>query len=167
MAGQTLLNIGIVLMLILIEGLFVAAEIALVSLREGQVRALAESGRRGAIVARLVSEPNRFLAAVQIGVTTTALLSSAFGAVTLSDEAKNFLIDHGWSDGLAAATGVIGVTLIITFVMNGLTAPVAVMGTFELRDGKIVAWRDYFDMGLTTKMMSGEDVDAAVLPVIA
>ncbi len=54
-----------------------------------------------------------------------------------------------------------------TFVMNGLTAPVAVMGTFELRDGKIVAWRDYFDMGLTTKMMSGEDVDAAVLPVIA
>jgi len=54
-----------------------------------------------------------------------------------------------------------------TFVMNGLTAPVAVMGTFELRDGKIVAWRDYFDMGLTTKMMSGEDVDASVLPVIA
>jgi len=54
-----------------------------------------------------------------------------------------------------------------TFVMNGLTAPVPVMGTFELRDGKIVAWRDYFDMGLTTKMMSGDDVDAAVLPVIA
>ena len=54
-----------------------------------------------------------------------------------------------------------------TFVMNGLTAPVAVMGTFDLRDGKIVAWRDYFDMGLTTKMMSGDDVDAAVLPVIA
>ena len=41
------------------------------------------------------------------------------------------------------------------------------MGTFELRDGKIAAWRDDFDMGLTTKMMSGEDVDAAVLPVIA
>ncbi len=116
MAGATLINIGIVLLLILIEGLFVATEIALVSLREGQVRALAESGRRGAIVARLVSDPNRFLAAVQIGVTTTALLSSAFGAVTLSDEAKTFLVDHGWSDGLAAATGVVGVTLLITFV---------------------------------------------------
>jgi putative hemolysin len=115
-AGQTLLNIGIVLLLIIIEGLFVAAEIALVSLREGQVRSLAESGRRGAAVARLVQDPNRFLAAVQIGVTTTALLSSAFGAVTLSDEAKTFLIHHGWSDGLAAATGVVGVTLIITFV---------------------------------------------------
>ena len=53
---------------------------------------------------------------MQIGVTSTALLSTAFGAVTLSDEAKNFLIDHGWSDGLAAATGVVGVTLIISFV---------------------------------------------------
>jgi putative hemolysin len=115
-AGRTLLNIGIVLLLILIEGLFVAAEIALVSLREGQARSLAESGRRGAVVAKLVADPNRFLAAVQIGVTTTALLSSAFGAVTLSDEAKKFLIHHGWSDGLAAATGVIGVTLVITFV---------------------------------------------------
>ena len=48
-----------------------------------------------------------------------------------------------------------------TFTINGAKAPVAVMGTFDLRDGKIVAWRDYFDMGLTTKMMSGEDVDAA------
>src|ERR1700710_430750 len=110
------LNFAIVLVLILIEGVFVGAEIALVSLREGQVRALAESGRRGAAVAKLVSDPNRFLAAVQIGVTSTALLSSAFGAVTLSEEAKTFLIDHGWSDGLASATGVVGVTLIISFV---------------------------------------------------
>jgi putative hemolysin len=114
--GQTLLNIGIVLVLILIEGVFVAAEIALVSLRESQVRALAETGRRGAAVAKLVSDPNRFLAAVQIGVTSTALLSSAFGAVTLSEDAKRFLVRHGWGDGLASATGIVGVTLIISFV---------------------------------------------------
>jgi putative hemolysin len=115
-AGQTLLYIGIVLLLIAVEGVFVAAEIALVSLREGQVRALAETGRRGAAVAKLVSDPNRFLAAVQIGVTSTALLSSAFGAVTLSDEAKTALVNHGWGDGLANATGIVGVTLIISFV---------------------------------------------------
>lgn len=114
--GELLRNIGIVLALILIEGLFVAAEIALVSLREGQVRALAESGRRGAAAARLIGDPNRFLAAVQIGVTSTALLSSAYGAVTISDEVRDFLVEHGWSDGLAAATGVVGVTLVISFV---------------------------------------------------
>jgi limonene-1,2-epoxide hydrolase len=43
---------------------------------------------------------------------------------------------------------------------NGITAPVPVMGTFEVREGRIVAWRDYFDMGLTGKLMAGENVDA-------
>ena len=114
--GETLLNIGIVLLLVIIEGLFVAAEISLVSLREGQVRSLAEAGRRGAAVARLIRDPNRFLAAVQIGVTSTALLSSAYGAVTLSDEVKVYLVARGWGDGLAGAVGVVGVTLIISFV---------------------------------------------------
>ena len=114
--SHTLINVGVVLLLIIIEGVFVAAEIALVSLRESQVRALADTGRRGQIVARLVADPNRFLAAVQIGVTSTALLSSAFGAVTLSEEAKTFLVDHGWAHGLASAVGIIGVTLIISFV---------------------------------------------------
>ena len=116
MSGQRWLNIGIVLLLILIEGLFVAAEISLVSLRESQVRAMAETGRRGAIVARLVSDPNRFLAAVQIGVTSTALLSSAFGAVTLSGEAKHFLVATAGARGWPAPSGIVGVTLIISFV---------------------------------------------------
>ncbi len=115
--SATLINVGIVLLLILIEGVFVAAEIALVSLREGQVRTLADSGRRGGqAVAKLTNDPNRFLAAVQIGVTSTALLSSAYGAVTLSNEAKHELERHGMSSGLAGALGIIGVTLIISFV---------------------------------------------------
>jgi putative hemolysin len=114
--GRTLLNIGVVVLLIVIEGLFVAAEIALVSLRESQVQALAEKGRRGQAVAKLVRDPNRFLAAVQIGVTSTALLSSAFGAVTLSEQAKRWLIRNGVGTGLASVVGVVGVTLIISFV---------------------------------------------------
>jgi limonene-1,2-epoxide hydrolase len=40
---------------------------------------------------------------------------------------------------------------------------VPVMGTFEVRDGRIVQWRDYFDMGLTGKLLSGKDV-ATLLP---
>ncbi len=114
----TLASAAIVLALIIIEALFVASEIALVSLRDSQVRGIAQrSGRRGAAVAKLVSDPNRFLAVVQIGVTLTALLSSAYGAVTLSDTAKKALIGHvGMSDGLAGILGVIGVTLIISYV---------------------------------------------------
>ncbi len=54
----------------------------------------------GQRVAKLATDPNRFLAAVQIGVTSTALLSSAFGAVTLSDQAASGLrslgVAHDW-----------------------------------------------------------------------
>jgi putative hemolysin len=113
---STLLNVGIVLLLIVIEGLFVAAEIALVSLREGQVRTMSGQGRRGAAVARLAENPNRWLAAVQIGVTLTALLSSAFGAITLSNDAKDALVEAGVGPGLAGFLGVVGVTLVISFV---------------------------------------------------
>jgi limonene-1,2-epoxide hydrolase len=43
---------------------------------------------------------------------------------------------------------------------NGIMAPVPVMGTFETRGGVITVWRDYFDMGLTGRLMAGEDVGA-------
>ena len=46
---------------------------------------------------------------------------------------------------------------------NGVMAPVPVMGTFEVRDGRIVQWRDYFDMALTGRLMGGEDV-TSLLP---
>jgi len=46
---------------------------------------------------------------------------------------------------------------------NGVMAPVPVMGAFEVTDGRIVQWRDYFDMALVGKLMGGEDV-ASLLP---
>src|SRR5258708_3366737 len=110
------LNVAVVIVLILIEGVFVAAELALVSLREGQVRVLAGQGRRGLRVQKLVANPNRCPAAVQLGVTLTALLSSAFGAITLSDQAATGLENAGMAHTLAKVLGFLGVTLTITFV---------------------------------------------------
>src|SRR4051812_10465079 len=109
-------SVLVVLGLIVIEGVFVASEMALVTLREGQVRALAERGRRGQHVARLVENPNRFLSAVQIGVTTTALLSSAFGAVTLSDSLAGSLRNAGMGHDSASVLGFLIVTLLIAYV---------------------------------------------------
>jgi putative hemolysin len=114
--NPTIISCLVVLALILIEALFVASEIALVSLREAQVHEMAESGRRGAVVARLVRDPNRFLATVQIGVTLTALLSSAYGATTLSEDAKRALVSGGLSSGLAGFIGLVGVTMVISFI---------------------------------------------------
>ncbi len=114
--NSTIASSLVVLALIMIEGLFVAAEIALVSLREGQVQTIASSGKRGSTVARLVRDPNRFLATVQIGVTVTALLSSAYGATTLSEDAKRALVDAGLDSAIAGIIGLVGVTVIISFV---------------------------------------------------
>lgn len=115
--NSTWLSIGVVLLLIIIEAGFVAAEISLVSLREGQVRSLIETGgRRGRTVAHLVGDPNRFLGAVQLGVTLTALLAGAFGAITLSEHLRHGIEDaglHGWP---AHAIGFVGVELVITYL---------------------------------------------------
>ena len=62
---------------------------ALVSLREGQVRPLAQRGKRGQRAAKLAQDPNRFLSSVQIGVTVATLLSGAFGAATLADRLES------------------------------------------------------------------------------
>lgn len=43
-----------------------------------------------------------------------------------------------------------------TFQMGSKTASLPVMGTFEIRDGKIAAWRDYFDMAQITAMLSDD-----------
>ncbi len=84
-------DISIVFGIILVGGFFAAAEMALVSLREGQVRALAKRGKRGQRAAKLAQDPNRFLSAVQIGVTVATLLSGAFGAATLASDLDKIL----------------------------------------------------------------------------
>ena len=59
-------DLALVATLIMLGGLFVAAEIALVSLRESQIKAMSQRGKRGARVAALASNQTRFLAAIQV-----------------------------------------------------------------------------------------------------
>ena len=98
----TLANIGLVVVFVLIGGVFAAAEISLVSLRDGQARALSTRGKRGRIVAELNEDPNRFLAAVQVGVTLAGFLSAAFGGATLSGDLTPVLVDWGIPPGVAS-----------------------------------------------------------------
>ncbi|UPK76059.1 hemolysin family protein [Nocardioidaceae bacterium SCSIO 66511] len=123
--SDVLLNIGLIFCFIVIGGLFAAAEIALVSLREGQVRTLADRGRRGAAVARLASEPNRFLSAVQIGVTLAGFLSAAFGGATLADDLAPTFVDWGMSEGVASTVALILITIVISYFSIVLSELVA------------------------------------------
>jgi len=113
--GGLLFDLGVVTFFILLASIFVAAEIALISLREGQVKALAERGKRGARVAALTANPNRFLAAVQVGVTLSGFLSAAFGAERLGNYVIPRLIDAGLSQGVSETISLIGLTLIIAY----------------------------------------------------
>ncbi|WP_062344891.1 hemolysin family protein [Herbidospora yilanensis] len=109
-------NIALVLVFILIGGYFAAAEMALVSLRESQVRRLEKLGRRGARVAKLARDPNRFLSAVQIGVTVASMLSAAFGADTLAGELTPALEGWGLPESAAPLVALLVVTLAISYV---------------------------------------------------
>ena len=114
-SGSILAPIGLVAGLILLGALFVAAEIALISLRESQIKQLAQRGRRGVRVANVANNPNRLLAALQVGVTVTGFLSAALGAEKLGVYVIPWLEDAGLSNKSANTTSLIGVTLIIAY----------------------------------------------------
>ena len=115
-AGSIFAPIALVLFLIFLGSLFVAAEIALISLRESQVRQVALRGRRGAKVAKLHSNPTRLLAAVQVGVTLSGFLSAALGAEKLGQFVIPWLENRGLSDKSANTLSLIGLTLIIAYI---------------------------------------------------
>jgi putative hemolysin len=80
------LDLSIVLLLILLNGFFAMAEIALVSARNARLQPLATAGNAGAQTAiDLKADPSRLLSTVQIGVTLIAVLLGTFGEATLGD----------------------------------------------------------------------------------
>jgi len=113
--GGLIAALATVTALILLGSLFVAAEIALISLRESQIRQMATKGKRGKRVAALSENPNRFLAAVQVGITLCGFLSAALGAEKLGDYVIPWLEDLGISESLSSITSLIGLTVIIAY----------------------------------------------------
>lgn len=115
-SGSIFAPIALVLSLILLGALFVAAEIALISLRESQVKQMAIQGRRGARVAKLHTNPNRLLAAVQVGVTLSGFLSAALGAEKLGQYLIPWLEERGLESGTANTTSLVALTLVIAYI---------------------------------------------------
>ncbi|MDR2973380.1 MAG: hemolysin family protein [Propionibacteriaceae bacterium] len=108
-------NILLIAVFILLGGVFSAAEMALVSLRDSQVRQLATKGSRGKKVASLAANPNRFLSAIQVCITLSGFLSASFGAATLSDDMASWFLGWGMSDPVAHIVALIVVTVIISY----------------------------------------------------
>ena len=114
--NQIWINLLVVLFFVLLGGFFAAAELALVSLRENQVQRLAESSRRGRRLASLTADPNRFLAAVQVGVTLAGFVSAGFGAAQIAPELAQPLISAGLAEGVAQTLAFIVITVLIAYL---------------------------------------------------
>jgi putative hemolysin len=110
------IDIAIVFLFILIAAVFVAAEIALISLRESQVRQLETKGKRGARVAKLSSNPNRFLAAAQVGITFCGFLSAALGSERLGVRITPTIESLGFSPETSKTVALLTITVFISYI---------------------------------------------------
>jgi putative hemolysin len=109
-------DIALVIFFILIAAIFVAAEIALISLRESQVRQLESKGKRGARVAKLSTNPNRFLAAAQVGITFCGFLSAALGSERIGVRVEPKIEELGFSPGASKTISLVAITVVISYI---------------------------------------------------
>ena len=134
------IELGIVAVLIVINGLLSMSELAIVSSRPARLAGLVEknvTGSRRALA--LASNPGKFLSTVQIGITLIGVLSGAFSGATLGQRLTVFLTEQGVSKGLADTLGVGLVVSIITYA--SLIIGELVPKQIALRDPEAVAVR--------------------------
>jgi len=133
-------ELGIVAVLIVTNGLLAMSELAIVSSRPARLAALVEKNVRGSRRALvLASDPGKFLSTVQIGITLIGVLSGAFSGATLGQRLTALLLEFGWSQGVADAIGVGIVVTVITYA--SLIIGELVPKQIALRDPESVAVR--------------------------
>lgn len=106
-------QLALVAFLIVLNAAFAGSEIALISLREGQLARLEQRSAAGRALARLAGNPNRFLSTIQIGITLAGFLASATAAVALAEPLVEPLAFLG---GAARATSIFLITLVLAFL---------------------------------------------------
>jgi len=117
--GDYLFEVLFVFVLVLVNGYFAAAEIALISARRAALKQAADEGSAGAKAAiTLTEDPSRLLASIQIGITLVGFMASATAAVSLAKPLENWLASLGnpWLESVAAGASVLIVTLVISYV---------------------------------------------------
>ncbi len=111
-------EITILVFLILLNAFFAASEIALISLNDNKIKAMAESGHKKAkLLQQLLSEPSKFLATIQIGITLAGFLASAFAAETFAGGLASYLYALGvpLTEELLETISLIMITLVLSY----------------------------------------------------
>ena len=135
-----LLDIAIIIVLILLNGLLSMSELAVVSSRTARLKVMAADGSKGAAVAlRLAEHPGKFLSSAQVGISLIGVLSGAYSGATIGDRFTEWLLSQGVSQGLAPTIGVGSVVIVITYV--ALIVGELVPKQLALRDAERIAAR--------------------------
>lgn len=111
-------DVVLIIIFILLNGLFAASEIAVVTARKSRIKQLMEEGSKPAqILYRFKEEPDRFLATIQIGITLVSVLASAIGGAAAIKIIKPVIADIPYKPLAASSEAVsIGiVTVLITY----------------------------------------------------
>lgn len=110
-------EILIVIVLTVCNGLLSMSELAVVSSRPARLKVMAGEGNRGAATALgLAENPGKFLSSVQIGITLVGVLSGAFSGATLGNRLADLLEGRGLAPAVADAVGVGAVVVVITYL---------------------------------------------------
>lgn len=104
----------ILVLLILLNGVFALSEMAIVSSRKPRLKAMADNGNAGARTAlRMLEDPSKLLSTVQIGITGIGVIAGAYGATSLSDDLAPWI--SSLSPSVAPYAGAISFGLVIVF----------------------------------------------------
>jgi putative hemolysin len=108
-------ELGLIVILVILNGVFAATEIALVTLRRSRIQQLIDEGNRAAVrVQHLKANSGRFLAVIQIGINFLGFLASAFAAVSLVDGVADTLAQFGPLANAAQGIALVVVTILLT-----------------------------------------------------
>lgn len=110
-------DLALILALILLNGLFAGAELAIVSSRRPRLQILAKSGVPGAATAlALHDEPGRFLSAVQVGITLVGIANGAFSGARLGGPVAERLVALGAAEAVAGPVALATVIVVVTYL---------------------------------------------------
>jgi putative hemolysin len=114
---ESLFELAVVIVLVVLNGVFAFSELALVSARRPRLRAMAEAGRPGASAALAVAEdPGRFLSTVQVGITLVGVLAGAFSGSALGGRFAAWLAGLGVPPAVAEPVGFGAVIALVTYL---------------------------------------------------
>jgi len=137
------MDIAILFVLILVNGLFAMSEVALLTARRSRLVAMANNGDRlAAVAARIAADPTHFLSTVQIGITAIGLLNGIFGEALLAPPFARWMQSFGLEQKLSAVIATVLVVVAVTYVsiVVGELVPKRLGQINAERIAKLVAW---------------------------